>query len=156
MQIGSAADLDKLRSVPRAVVFIYVNWAIQARRSEMACHEHMAKLEGDYPGLHGPIYRVDLSEQEGEVWVAMRKWLKGEGKPHDPLTYGGYGATLWVRSGEVAAYVAYPAEIDRSKLMAITRGVFDLGSQTNAPGLQQDGPSSSKGVGVARDATEQK
>jgi hypothetical protein len=29
--MASAADLDETRSLPHALVFIYVNWAIQAR-----------------------------------------------------------------------------------------------------------------------------
>jgi len=33
---------------------------------------------------------------------------------------------LWVRSGTVVAYVAYIAEIECHKLLAMTRGAFEL------------------------------
>jgi hypothetical protein len=76
---------------------------------------------------------VDLSEQEGEVWIAIRKWLKEEGQPHDSLSYGGYGAMLWVCLGKIAAYVPYLAEIECHKLTAMTRGVFELGASYQPP-----------------------
>jgi hypothetical protein len=125
--VASAAELDEVRSQPRALLFIYVNWAIQARHSDAACHDFLAKLQRDYPDEQISVYRVDLSEQQGEVWVGIRKWLKEEGQPHDWLSYGGYGAMLWLRQGQVKAYVPYLAEIECHKLMAMTRGVFELG-----------------------------
>ena len=132
--IASAAGLDEMRSLPRALVFIYVNWAIQARRSDAACRDFLAKLQREYPSEEIPVYRVDLSEQEGEVWVGIRKWLKEEGQPHDSLSYGGNGAMLWVRKGMVAAYVPYLAEIECHQLMAMTPGVFELGGESGTLG----------------------
>jgi hypothetical protein len=134
--IASAADVDEVRSLPRALVFIYVNWAIQARHSDTACRDFLATLQREYPGEEIPVYRVDLSEQEGEVWVGIRKWLKEEGQPHDWLSYGGYGAMLWVRLGKVAAYVPHLAEIECRKLTAMTRGVFELGAESGTSGLK--------------------
>src|SRR5262245_10641321 len=128
--IGSAADLEEARSLPRALVFIYVNWAIQARRSDAACRDFLAELQRTYPCEDVPVYRADLSEQEGEVWVGIHQWLKDDGQPHDWLSYGGYGAMLWVRSGTVRAYVPYLAEIERHKLVAMTEGVFELGGES--------------------------
>ena len=126
--VASAADLDEVPSLPRALVFIYVNWAIQARHSDAACRVFLANLQREYPKEEIPVYRVDLSGQEGQVWVGIRKWLKDDDQPHDWLSYGGYGAMLWVRRGTVAAYVPYFAEIECHKLMAMTRGVFELGA----------------------------
>jgi hypothetical protein len=128
--IASAAELDEMRSLPRALVFIYVNWAIQARHSDVACRVFLATLHREYPGEEIPVYRVDLSDQEGEVWVAIRKWLKEEGQPHDSLSYGGNGAMLWVRVRKVAAYVPYVAGIECQKVMAMTQGVFELGDES--------------------------
>ncbi len=126
--ITSIADLDKMRSLPRALVFIYVNWAMQARRSDAACHRLLSALQREYQSEDIAVYRVDLSDQEGEVWIAIRKWFKDGGQPYDSLSYGGCGALLWVRLGAVAAYVPYLAEVECNKLMAMTRGVFELGA----------------------------
>jgi hypothetical protein len=132
--IASATDLEEMRSLSRALVFIYVNWSMQARRSDAACRVFLAELQYEYQSEDIPVYRVDLSDQEGELWVGIRKWLKDEGKPHDSLSYGGYGAMLWVRRGTVGAYVPYLAEIECDKLMAMTRGVFELGTGSRISG----------------------
>ena len=69
-------------------------------------------------------YFVDLSEQCGEVWDAVREWLSGEGSLANALTYGGYGALLWVRGGGVVECAPYAARVDARELLAITRRVF--------------------------------
>ncbi len=132
--VASNADLDQMRSLPRALVFLYVNWAMQARHSDAVCRDFLITLQSEYPNEEIPAHRVDLSEQEGEIWVGIRKWLKEQGQPHDSLTYGGYGAMLWLRQGTVAAYVPYLGEIDRSKLLAMTRGVFELANKSETSG----------------------
>lgn len=132
--IASAADLEEMRSLPRALVFIYVNWSMQALRSDAACRVFLAELQHEYQNEDIPVYRVDLSDQEGELWVGIRKWLKDEGQTHDLLSYGGYGAMLWVRRGIVGAYVSYLAEIECDKLLAMTRGVFELGTGSGVAG----------------------
>jgi hypothetical protein len=43
--VASTADLDEVRSLPRALIFIYVNWAIQARHSDAACRNFLAALQ---------------------------------------------------------------------------------------------------------------
>lgn len=132
--VASAADLDEIRSLPHALVFIYVNWAFQARRSDAACREFLTELRREYQSEEIPVYRVDLSDQEGDVWLGIRSWLKTDGQPHDWLSYGGYGAMLWVRRGKVTAYVPYLAEIECHKLIAMTRGAFDLGGGSGNSG----------------------
>ena len=132
--IASAADLDEVRSQPRALVFIDVKWSIQARRSDAACRDFLKILHRESPREEIPVYLLDLSEQEGDVWLSTREWLREEGQPHDSLCYGGYGAMLWVRSGTVAAYVPYLAEIECDQLTAMTRGVFQLDSEFGSAG----------------------
>jgi hypothetical protein len=122
--ILTAQDLEEVRVLPRAFVFIYVNWASQARFSEAAFRDFVSAWASAEPEFPIPTYRVDLSEQEGEVWEAIRKWLREEGQPYDSLTYGGYGALLWVRSGSVGASVPYIAVVERRKLVAVTRSIF--------------------------------
>jgi hypothetical protein len=122
--IVTAGDLDEVRALPRALIFIYVNWAGQARDSDRVFRDFVAArtaIEQEFPL---PVYRADLSDQEGEVWEAIRNWLREEGQPYDPLTYGGYGALLWVCSGAVVAFVSYVAVVGRDKLVTITKSLF--------------------------------
>jgi hypothetical protein len=132
--IASAADLQELRRLPRALVFIYVNWAGQARQSEIACRKFLALLQRAHPGEPVPAYRADLSDQEGEVWIAIRNWLKDESQPFDDLTYGGCGPMLWVRLGAVAARVPHVAAVEGPKLLAMTRGVFEFHAESGTSG----------------------
>ena len=122
--ITTARDLEEMRTLPRAFVFIYVNWAIQARHSDAAFRDFVTAWASTEPTCPVPVYRVDLSDQEGEVWTTVRKWLQEEGQPYDRLTYGGCGALLWIRSGAVVASVPYVALVERAKLVAVTSSIF--------------------------------
>jgi hypothetical protein len=135
--ITTAYDLEEARSQPRAFVFIYVNWAIQARHSDTAFRDFVAAWTSTEPDCSIPVYRVDLSNQEGEVWTNIRTWLREENQPHDQLTYGGYGALLWIRSGAVVTSVPYVAAVERGKLMAITKSTLGCGA---APGAAPNLP----------------
>lgn len=132
--IASIADLHEMHSLPRALVFIYVTWAMQARRSDAAFRTFLSSLQRECLSEEIPVYRVDLSDQEGVVWIGVREWLRDGGQPYDSLSYGGCGALLWVRLGRVAAYVPYLAEVECHKIMEMTRGVFDLGSGSGVVG----------------------
>ena len=123
--IATSLDLAEVRSMSRAFVFIYVNWAIEARHSETAFRNLLTVLPSPEQGFSIPVYRVDLSEQEGEVWTALRQWLREDGQPYDQLTYGGYGALLWIRSGAAVASVPHVAGVEQSKLVAVTKSIFE-------------------------------
>lgn len=123
--IITAHDLEEVRLLPRALVFIYVNWAIQARHSDAAFRDFVAVWASIEPDYSVPVYRVDLSDQEGEVWTTNRTWLRDEGQPYDQLTYGGYGALLWIRSGAVITSVPYVAAVERAKLVEVTQSIFE-------------------------------
>jgi hypothetical protein len=129
--ITTAHDLEEVRSLPRALIFIYVNWAIQARQSETAFRNFVGTWSSTEPECSVPAYRVDLSDQEGEVWRAIREWLREEGQPFNELTYGGYGALLWVCSGAVVASVPYVAVVERAKLLAVTKSIFERHAESN-------------------------
>ena len=128
--IQTLAELNEARSQPRAIIFFWVDWSIQARQSEIAVRELIdlwQSAHGDCPMI---AYRIDVSSQEGEVWREVRAWLKNEGKPVDELMYGGYGAVLWIRLGRVIAFLGYAAMPNAGyerakKLEALTAGAFD-------------------------------
>jgi hypothetical protein len=125
--IATVGELEQIRALPRAFVFIYVNWAVQARQSEAALIKFIDAWSVTVPQCAIPAYRVDLSDQEGDLWSAIRTWLQAEGQPVDSLTYGGGGALLWVRAGRVQASVPHVAIVERSKLMAHTNEIYACG-----------------------------
>jgi hypothetical protein len=123
-EIVSSIDLEEVRSLPRAFVFIYVGWAIQARRSQATFREFAAAWNSSEPDLPTPVYRVDLSNQEGEIWEAIRLWLRAQNQPFDELTYSGCGALLWVRLGSVIESVLSVEIVEKANLFAISKRIF--------------------------------
>jgi hypothetical protein len=103
-----------------------VNWAVQARHSEVALKRLLESCLRVFPDNPIPVYRANLSDQEGEVWDAIRAWLETENRPVDPLTYGGYGALIWMSAGKILMHTLFLAQIEASKLLSITRSVFEL------------------------------
>jgi hypothetical protein len=121
------ATLDDLKEVirqPRALVFFYVMWAVQARLSKQRI-AHLIDSWNKDPSLYGIAYTVNLSEQRGDIWDSVRSWLRCQGMPVDPFTYGGNGALLWVRAGQVITYTGNAGEMDLKELNTITRRVFE-------------------------------
>ena len=50
--------------------------------------------------------QIDLSEQSGDIWDAVAEWLESQDIPDaGSLMYGGGGAIIWVRSGNIVRYV---------------------------------------------------
>lgn len=61
-----------------------------------------------------PFFRVDLSEQCGELWEATCAWLGNE------VAYGGNGALVWLRNGEVYKSVSSASEHSINELLTMT------------------------------------
>ena len=131
--ITNIDDLQEARSAPRALVFIWVNWAVQARQSEAALNKLRESWQCVFPQHPIPMYRADLSDQEGEVWDAIRALLETEGRPVDPLTYGGNGALLWMSAGKILIHSVYLAQLEAPKLLLVTRSVFEVSEPLARP-----------------------
>lgn len=131
--IASKDDLQEARSMPRALIFLWVNWAVQARQSEAALNKLLESWQRAFPQHPIPVYRADLSDQEGEVWDAIRAWLEPEGRPVDPLTYSGCGALLWMTAGKSLMYSVFLAQLEAPKLLSVTRSVFDVSEPIPRP-----------------------
>jgi hypothetical protein len=124
--IGTRDDLLEARAVPRALIFLWVNWAGQARQSEVALEKLLASWQHAFPQHPISAYRADLSDQTGEVWEATRAWLEIEARPVDPLTYGGHGALLWVANGTILMHSPYLAQLEAPKILSVTRTIFEV------------------------------
>jgi hypothetical protein len=128
-EIAGQSDLEEARSQPRSFVFLWVNWATRARLSEEVVRTLVESWNSTHPELPAPVYRADLSKQSGEVWESIREWLRSEGKSVNELTYGGYGALLWLKSGSVAAAAPFAAAMDYADLLSATRALFVCGAR---------------------------
>lgn len=121
LKIESESDLDEMFHRERAFCLVAVNWAIQSWHSELAVSKLVEAWNVTCPT---PLYRIDLSEQEGPVWDAVKKWLVGEGQNISPIMMGGYGALLWICSGRITTSVAAASMHSHSELLDMTSAAF--------------------------------
>jgi len=105
-KIDNIDELNALRDQQRAVVFLWVDWAIHARHSARAAEEMSDRWNHQHNDATIALSQVDLTEQSGEMWDAMNDWLASQDiADATGLLYGGAGAVIWIRSGEIIRYV---------------------------------------------------
>lgn len=121
--ITTVLDLNEARTQERALIFLWVVWAIHARYSEVVVRRLLESLQEAPPIAVAP-YRIDVSDQEGPVWEALKRWLQVEPMAKGNLLWGGAGSLLWVRSGTIAHSVVNAAQVEDDKLLEITREAF--------------------------------
>jgi hypothetical protein len=118
-------DLAVLRTEPRAILFLWVNWSGPARTSRTLLEQTVELLREAFPDNPLPCFFVDVSDQCGEIWDALIEWLTTEGRPADQLMWSGAGPILWLRSGRVILHVLAPLQFTASQLAAVTRSAFE-------------------------------
>jgi len=104
--ITNLADLSAALLAEYAAIFLWVDWAMQARESEALVQEVVDEASPETPIR---FFRIDVSEQSGEVWTELRHWLRRERKDADHLTYSGAGSLILARRGRVISTFVYPA-----------------------------------------------
>jgi hypothetical protein len=122
--IRCVGDLAAAFSQPRAFLFLWVNWAIQAQQSKLLADEIIAKWHSEHPDESVPCYIADVSDQCGEVWDALAEWLTAENRPAGNLLMSGVGPLLWMQSGHVVLHVLSPINYGSTKLAAASHSVF--------------------------------
>jgi hypothetical protein len=124
LAIENTADLMQAMTEPKTLLFLWVEWAVQARKSNSIVEGLLESWKANHREHSHPAYRVDLSSQSGELWEAIRTWLHSEGQAVDEVTYGGSGALLCVLAGKVALAVPNVSIVEPMKLAKVTEAVF--------------------------------
>jgi hypothetical protein len=133
ISIRNKSEFAAAVSLPRAYLFLWVNWAIHARHSRVVVEELLAAWQSAHPEQVVPCYVADVSEQCGEVWDALAEWLTAEDRPAGNLMMSGAGSLLLIRSGHVVLHVLAPLQHGATKLAAASRGVFELVTEPSLP-----------------------
>src|SRR5580700_8561045 len=110
-RIVTTTDLEDAISQSRAFIFVAVDWAIHSRQSEAAVRELLDANQVDG-------YRIDVTEQQGDVWIAFSEWLAKQGQDVSRIADCGCGPLLLSRSGRIVASVLYPA-VQPDELLAL-------------------------------------
>jgi hypothetical protein len=122
--IRDKSELAVALGQPRAFLFLWVNWAIHARRSRTVVEAVVAAWRSEHPEQPVSCYVVDVSDQCGELWDALAEWLTAEGCPAGSLMMSGAGPLLWVKSGRVVLHVLAPLQYGAAELAAAARSAF--------------------------------
>jgi hypothetical protein len=107
----------------RAFVFVWVDWSVHAQKARVVVERLFDTWHSRNRDLPVRCFLADLSEQEGEVWDAMKDWLEHEKRSVDLLMWSGIGPLLWVRDGRIALQAA-PNEVPLENLEAASRAVW--------------------------------
>ena len=101
--ISSEHEFAELCRLPKALLYIQVDWSEQERQSRQIFQDVLATI-----GHNGvPVFKIDVSSQQQEYF---ENWLIVQ-KQHVHLFYtGGYGEILLVQDGEVADFINFPAK----------------------------------------------
>jgi len=121
--ILTRGELAAALAQPRAFLFLYVNWATQARHSLLVARQVVAEWQAEHPDAPAPGYMVDVSDECGEVWDALVEWVTAEGRSGQ-LLMSGVGPLLWVRDGRVVLHVPGALSYGAAKLAAASRSAF--------------------------------
>ena len=123
--IRDRSELATALSQPRAFLFLWVNWASQARMSQSVVAQVVASWESEHPDVPVPCYTADVSDQCGEVWDALGEWLMAEDRTAaGPLMASGAGPLLWLRSGHMVHHVLTPFRYGSAELAVASRSAF--------------------------------
>lgn len=121
--IRTSSELEFALSTPRAMVFLWVNWAVHAfsSRSIVARVLQAWRTVNSNPSV--PCFEINVSDQCGEVWDSLTAWLSKEARPNQIL-FAGSGSFLWIESGRVLAHVLNPNSFGESKLYRATCSIW--------------------------------
>lgn len=122
--VSSRRDLDEALRSRQLIIHIDVDWSMQAIESRPVVAELQLVLKNDKEFADLDFRRVDLTNQEGEVWDAVDTWISRQ-NVNKMLMSSGNGALLWVRSGVVVDSVQSAKETGLQKAVARTRRAFD-------------------------------
>ena len=107
--IANVADLEEALSQVNAIVFFSVQWSVQSRRSEEIAKRLVEEVNSNRSGPMIPGYRLDLSDQKGDIWDAVLTWLNHEKQPVSEMMFGGTGSLVLIRSGHIVGSEIYVA-----------------------------------------------
>lgn len=132
-KIETTVELNALIEQHRAVVFLWVEWAIHARHSAKVAKQFIDRWNRQHPKATITLSKIDVSEQSGKMWDSMTDWLESQDIPDATgLLYGGAGAIIWIRSGKIVRYVVNAAANGVDGLLVTTDQVLGTVNPNNA------------------------
>ncbi|MGE0529663.1 MAG: hypothetical protein AB7P49_21635 [Bdellovibrionales bacterium] len=124
-RIDNFCDLEKLCNQECGVIFIWVNWSMFARNSAKIVERLNCCWNQQHPSKKIEFLQIDLSDQFGDMWENVRKWLESQNITHSgELMFGGVGSIVFVQSGTILHYVINPNSETVGGLLKMMTQVF--------------------------------
>ena len=102
INITTEQQLAAVCQLPKAIIYIEVDWSDHERQSRQTFHQALQCL----PVQEVPVFMIDCSGQQHDFF---ENWLITQER-HVHLFYtGGYGETVLVQYGQVTDFINYPA-----------------------------------------------
>jgi hypothetical protein len=120
-QLSSWVEVEATLRQDRAIVFIWVSWAIQAHRSRRTFAEFVQLIAQEHPAL-GVHFGVVTEYSEG-----LDRWWKALSLPASAA--GGFGPVVWLQQGHTVGLVPYAAEAGTAELVRRTLQLWGSAEQ---------------------------
>jgi hypothetical protein len=123
--IANRLELDAVRAHPCAVLFFWVNWSTFSIQSRANIKEAITLRQSETS--QEQYFVVDVSEQSGELWDTLQRWLEADEMTMNEVLWSGSGPLLWLRSGRVVHQMIDPMNYAPADIAAIADSVFKPG-----------------------------
>jgi hypothetical protein len=122
-------DLKEMLADTRAVVFVDVDWSLQTAQTRRHVHDFIKTWSIQTSTSGVTFYRLDMTEQSGELYDAVNKWLEGQ-PVRGNIVCGGYGSLIWVSKGNVRHSLINATWAKTPELIQTTADVFSTKNET--------------------------
>jgi hypothetical protein len=116
-------DLDNMLSTRHAVVFVDVDWSVQSVLARRRVCEFIEAWNRESPESTVAFFRLDVTEQEGEFWSAVRNWSRQQSV--SGFMSAGAGSLIWLSSGKVEHSLLNARAVKTPELIETTHKTFN-------------------------------
>jgi len=116
-------DLQAMLVAQYAVIFVDVDWSMHSLQARRRVRSFVEVWNHQNLGSAVTFYRLDLTEQEGEIWDAVGQWLHGQPVPPQ-IMVAGAGSLIWVSKGRIDHLLLSAVAISTKELIETTHRTF--------------------------------
>ena len=120
-------DLKSVQEAEYAILLIWVNWSMHARKAESSLFAAIEQLEQDNGYLRFETFRIDLSEQsDSPIYLDATDLLTKLGIAHpNAILNSGAGCVIWIDGGKAVLKIDDGSSVNSQQLVDYTVKAFE-------------------------------